>query len=171
MDITFTKVKLPYGWLGNMAPYPLMWRDEPWKTPEALFQALRFEDPKGDELGVLRAKVREGIRLQSSPMAAKMLAKKHADLMTVVPRSPQDVENMEGLLMLKLAQHSKLIDDLLAIPEDVTIIEDCTARQNESGLFWGAAHQEDGSWKGRNELGKTWMRLATFLRTKGRMSE
>lgn len=29
--ITFTKVKLPYGWLGNMAPFPLS-IDGGWRT-------------------------------------------------------------------------------------------------------------------------------------------
>ena len=61
--IAFTKVTLPYGWLGNMAPFPVLYGLLEWRTTEALFQALRFaaDDP-----------VRELIRAEKSPMAAKM---------------------------------------------------------------------------------------------------
>ena len=45
-DIAFTKVKLPYGWLGNMSPYPIKFGDDTYLTTEALFQALRFSDPE-----------------------------------------------------------------------------------------------------------------------------
>jgi hypothetical protein len=39
--ISFTKVDLPYGWLGNMAPYPLAYEDLTYWTTATLFQALR----------------------------------------------------------------------------------------------------------------------------------
>jgi len=39
-----------------------------------------------------------------------------------------------------------------------TRFKDCTNRQNESGLFWGAA-LKDGVWVGENQLGKFWMYL------------
>jgi len=65
--IKFTKVSLPFGWLCNMAPFPVMYNEKKWLTIEALFQALRFEDEK----------IIEEIRLEKSPMGAKMKAKKH----------------------------------------------------------------------------------------------
>lgn len=58
--IAFTKVDLPYGWLGNMAPYPVAYEDLTYRTTEALFQALRFKD---------RA-IRQQIHAEKSPMAA-----------------------------------------------------------------------------------------------------
>ena len=64
--IKFTKASLPYGWLGNMAPFPVMYNGKKWLTIEALFQALRFENEK----------IIEEIRLEKSPMGAKMKAKK-----------------------------------------------------------------------------------------------
>lgn len=152
-EISFTKVSLPYGWLGNMAPYPLLARNKIWRTPEALFQACRFTDP-----GVV-----ERIRQQTSPMAAKMMAKKNIGLMTTNPRSPEDVDNMRDILKLKMAQHPDLMKQLWETG-DATIIEDCTARANASGLFWGASNG-NGAWEGENTLGKLWMELRTFLRT------
>ena len=65
--IAFTKVALPFGWLGNMAPYPVTYGGKAWRTTEALFQALRFEDES----------IREAIRQEKSPMAAKLVAKRH----------------------------------------------------------------------------------------------
>ncbi len=93
--ITFTKVKLPYGWLGNMSPYPVEYEGKEWRTTEALFQALRFEDEE----------IRELIRSQKSPMAAKMMAKKHHESMTIQPMSDDDYGNMALCLILKLKHH------------------------------------------------------------------
>jgi predicted ATP-grasp superfamily ATP-dependent carboligase len=47
MPITFTKTSLPFGWLGNMAPYPIEYLEKTWRTAEALFQALRFVHEDG----------------------------------------------------------------------------------------------------------------------------
>ena len=64
MPITFTKVKLPFGWLGNMAAFPIVHLGVKWRTAEALFQALRFEDQA----------IKEEIRLCSNPLKAKRIA-------------------------------------------------------------------------------------------------
>ena len=63
--ISFTKVALPYGWLGNMSPHPVTYNEEVWRTTEALFQALRFNDPS----------IQKEIRDEKSPMGAKLKAK------------------------------------------------------------------------------------------------
>lgn len=39
--IAFTKVKSPYGWLGNMSPYPVHYQGRTYRTTEALFR--RFD--------------------------------------------------------------------------------------------------------------------------------
>ena len=145
--IAFTKVDLPFGWLGNMAPFPVMHEDLRYRTTEALFQALRFDDPA----------IREQIRTEKSPMAAKMRAKKHADRRVVVPLGPQDLDNMRLVLELKLHFHPPLRRQLLETGE-AQIVEDCSKRPRGSGLFWGAA-LIDGAWKGENKLGLMWMDL------------
>jgi len=156
MPISFTKVKLPNGWLGNMSRHAIVHLDVEWATNEHLFQALRFADPE----------IREAIRTHRSPMAAKFFAKKHRDKMVVEPQSERDLDNMRLCLRLKVEQHPDLKYLLLASGEE-EIIEDCTSRQHGSGLFWGAARQEDGSWRGENVLGKLWMELRTSLRAAG----
>ena len=143
--ISFTKVSLPYGWLGNMSPYPIEYNGKTWRTSEALFQALRFNDER----------IREEIRLEKSPMGAKFKAKKYKHLMDIEPQSIQDVENMRMCVKLKLEQHLDLKRELELIG-DLEIYEDVTSRPRGSGLFWGAMKTDSG-WIGENILGKIWM--------------
>jgi ribA/ribD-fused uncharacterized protein len=156
-DIVFTKVTLPYGWLGNMAPYPIAIHDRVWLTSEALFQARRFaeNDP-----------IRERIRAEKSPMSAKMIAKSQRAAMVIVPQSDEDLALMADVLRLKVEAHPELRKAILDTG-DARIIEDCSRRARGSGLFWGAALQPDGSWKGENKLGVLWEALRTTL--KGRL--
>ena len=75
-----------------MSPYKIVVDDIFWKTAEAYFQSLRFAP---DDT------VRETIRMQKSPIAAKMVAKQNVSRMVVEPMSEQDVENMRITLRLK----------------------------------------------------------------------
>ena len=62
-EIWFTKVNLPYGWLGNMAPYPVLHDGCRWLTTEALFQAMRTQGVVGtNTLGTLWMGSREELR-------------------------------------------------------------------------------------------------------------
>ncbi len=151
-DIIIGKVKDKHGWLGNMAPFPVEHDGERWLTTEALFQALRFDDQG----------IRSQIRAQKSPMAAKMLAKKHRTRMVIEPMSAADLDNMRLCLKLKIEQHHELREMLLQTGEDL-IVEDCTRRQRTSGLFWGATFIE-GRWVGQNCLGRLWMELRQHQR-------
>lgn len=147
--ISFTKVALPYGWLGNMAPYPITWRGQSYRTTEALFQAMRFTDPT----------IREMIRAEKSPMGAKMKAKGNSDKMVVVPCGDEDCQNMLTCLELKLHFHPGLRREL-AETGDAIITEDITARLHKGGnhRFWGAGLLDD-EWVGENKLGQLWMSL------------
>lgn len=155
--ITFTKVRLPWGWLGNMAPYPVLFQDIKWPTTEHLFQSLRFSatDP-----------VRGLILACKSPMAAKMESKKHIGRWIVAPRTEADLVNMRMCLKLKLDDHPTL-KPMLKETSRRMIIEDCTARANVSGLYWGMARRMTASgppaWEGENNLGKLWMQLRDEL--------
>jgi len=125
MTIAFTKVKLPYGWLGNMSPYPVFYDGKWWKTTEHLFQALRFKD------GAIQGKIRR----EPNPFQAKLIAKRHKDQMTVVPRSRRDVVNLRLVLRLKLKHHPELRQQLLETGNQ-TFIEDASSRPHGSGKFW-----------------------------------
>ena len=145
--IYFTKVNLPFGWLGNMAPYPIKYEGVWWKTTEALFQALRFPP---------ECEIREEIRLKPSPMGAKMRAKRHKTRRMVEPLSKEDLENMRMCLRLKVEAHKKLQKWLLNTG-DAILIEDTTKRPRKNDP-WGMRLIGD-YWVGENLLGTMWMEL------------
>lgn len=146
--ISFTKVSLPYGWLGNMSPFPIEFAGKTWRTSEALFQALRFKDEAIQEL----------IRAEKSPMGAKMVMNENSEHIIVEKHSNKDLMNMKMCLKIKLAQHPNLVD-LLISTGDLPIIEDVTKRGDVGGnLFWGAMLVND-EWVGQNKLGKLWMEI------------
>lgn len=151
--VSFTKVSLPNGWLSNMSAHAITYQGYEYATAEALFQCLRFDDPK----------IQTTIWEQSSPMAAKMVSKKHRDKMIIPRMGQQDVENMGMVLMLKIEQH-RAIRRLLLQTGDATLIEDCTQRKTQdSALFWGAAWTGT-EWRGENRLGRLWMELRGEIR-------
>ena len=156
--IAFTKVSLPYGWMGNMSPFPIEYMGKTWKTSEALFQALRFSDENLQKL----------IRNEASPMGCKMKMKAIVKQLTnsgelhkriVEPLSKEDLANMELCVRLKIEQHPKLKFALLDTV-GCAIYEDVTKRGRKgSNLFWGALKKEDGTWEGENHLGKIWVKI------------
>ena len=150
-SVVIRKVAEPFGCLGNMSPHPVRYRGYTYRTAEALFQCLRFSD---EDIQTL-------IWERASPMAAKMVAKKHRQQMVVAPRSRQDVENMELVIMLKTDQHPNVEQQLLDTG-DRFIVEDCTKRPSESGRFWGAVIS-NGLWVGENQLGQLWMTLRSQI--------
>ena len=152
MHILIRKVKEPHGCLGNMSPYPIEFNGKRFRTTEALFQAMRFEDEE----------VIEEIRAEKSPMAAKFVAKRNKERMVIEPCGEKDIENMRECLRLKLLQHPELKELLLATREE-DIVEDCSRRRRGSGLFWGAALEGD-VWEGQNWLGELWMEQRAKLR-------
>ena len=150
-----------YGWLGNMSPHPVQYDGKWWKTAEALFQALRFPMSAVNDKG---ENIREMIRAQKSPMAAKMKAKSSKTQMIIIPMGNEDLQNMRMVLRLKF-NCNPLESDLLATGERF-IVEDCSKRPSKSGLFWGAKKLPDGTWRGTNMLGKLLMELRTEIRNR-----
>ena len=148
MSIWFSKVAEENGWMGNMAPYIIKYEGKEWRTSEALFQSMRFEDES----------IKEIIRLEKSPMAAKMKAKKFRDQMVVIPMSEKDVENMRMCVRLKLEQHPELKEDLIATGNE-TIYENIGKRNGERHKFWGAKKLSDNEGDGFNMMGKILMDL------------
>jgi len=155
--ISFTKVSLPYGWLGNMSPHSVTYNGEVWRTTEALFQALRFNDPD----------IQKEIRDEKSPMGAKLKAKGimkrlkesgDTSKIAVTPLSDEDLKNMEMCVNLKVSQHPDLLKELLKTG-DLPIYEDVASRgKRGSNLFWGALIEND-VWVGQSHLGKIWEKV------------
>lgn len=151
--IEFSKVNLPYGWLGNMYASPIHYKGKIWKTSEALFQALRFDDED----------IRELIRNEKSPMGAKMKAKsKELRKMRIIdPLSEKDIENMRMVVRLKFDQNPVLKSRLKISGEEV-IVENIGIRNGENHFFWGMKNI-NGDWIGNNMMGKILMDLRKEL--------
>lgn len=151
--IAFTKVDLPYGWLGNMSPHTVQYDGMVFKTSEHLFQWKRFEG---------HPEIQEEIKSQKSPMGVKMKAKKHRRILTERGEwnldEKEDRDWMRICLLLKLESNPHLINELKATAPKL-IIEDVSARPNsKSATYWGAA-LVDGEWVGQNVLGTIWMKI------------
>lgn len=151
--ISFTSVNLDYGWMGNMYAAPILFNNERWRTSEALFQAMRFKD----------SNIKEVIRNEKSPMAAKMKAKSFQLQMVVKPMSQEDVNNMKHCLTLKFTQHEELKKKLLNTG-NAQIIENIGNRNGERHRFWGMKETEQG-WIGTNTMGKLLMEVREELKS------
>jgi ribA/ribD-fused uncharacterized protein len=154
--ISFTKVDLPYGWLGNMAPYRITYEGKLWLTAEALFQSMRFADYN----------IQEMIRQEKSPMGAKMKAKAHKNLYIITPMSNQDIQNMRICIDLKFRQHEHLKESLIKTAPHF-IIENIVNRNGERHKFWGAKRTSNGEWEGTNMMGQLLMELRSKLIAEG----
>ena len=147
-SIWFKKVAEPYGWMGNMAPYPIKFDGKVWLTSKALFQSMRYDD----------VSVKEIIRGEKSPMGAKMKSKKYKDQMVVVPMSELDVENMRKCVKMKFDQHPQLKRQLINT-KDAFIYEDIGNRNGERHKFWGVKKLSESEADGNNMMGKILMEL------------
>jgi|GEM_PF-1420584 len=162
-NVIIRGVKEDYGWLGNMSAHDVQHEGKWWNTAEALFQALRFPMSAVNDIG---ENIREIIRAQTSPMAAKMKSKKYKDKRNITPMGDEDLENMRIVLRLKFGKHNNPIETDLLATGDKSIVEDCSKRPTASGLFWGAKRLPDGIWKGTNTLGQLLMELRTEIRNR-----
>ena len=157
MSIWFKKIEEPNGWMGNMAPYPIPYNGQVWLTSEALFQAMRFNDPL----------IKEIIRAENSPLVAKWKAKKtiYRKHRVIEPMSPQDIANMEACVLLKFQQHPKIARLLMATGSH-HIYEDASNRNGESALFWGAYRDSKNPImpiNGQNMMGEILMKVRGIL--------
>ena len=150
--ISFTKIDLQHGWLGNMSRHPLRVPRAPggtlYPTAEHYFQCERFSDQA----------IRQAILSNNSPMKCKMVAKGRREHMTIKQYSPEDLDLMRRTIRLKLENHPSLQDQLLSLPQDGIIIEDASARKGTSAGFWGM-RLNGNVWTGENWLGRLWMEL------------
>lgn len=122
------RVAEEFGCLSNMSAHPVELDGRAWPRAEQLFQALRFPDDHPSRAVLLR---------ERNPMRAKMAAKKAIADAIIAPRSDADLDNMRRIIRAKYEQHDE-VRVVLASTAGRQILEDCSRRAGESGLFWGA---------------------------------
>ncbi len=141
------------GWyvFDNFAPFQVEWRGKLYPTAEHAYQAAHFFETAPD--------LAEEVRLQRSPRLASDLANCHKEADDPDWREKR-LKIMEEICRTKLEQH-QLVWDTLIKTGDKTIVE-----MNYNDDFWGWGADK----KGRNELGKIWMRLRDEIK-KGQKSK
>lgn len=145
----FRYTHAPLGGLSNMAAgFPLRVAAVVARTPEALYQALRYPH---------HPHVQEEILAQKSPMAAKMVSKRHKAQTRPDWDDGLRVVVMLWVLRVKLAQHMGTYQALLASTSGRSIVEE-SLRDD----FWGARSQGT-LLRGRNVLGKLHMIVRDLL--------
>ncbi|MCY3810284.1 MAG: NADAR family protein [Gammaproteobacteria bacterium] len=129
-----------HAFLSNFHRAPFRWQGKTWQTAEAPFQASKTRDER----------MRERIRAASSPGQAKHLGRR-ADLRCEWERIKDDV--MHSVLQAKFAV-PQLRDALLATG-DAELVE---------GNTWGDVYWGVCGGRGRNQLGRTLMRIRDDIR-------
>ena len=129
-----------HAFLSNFHGHPFQWDGKTWATAEAPFQASKTRDEH----------MRERIRAASSPAEAKRLGRR-ADLRCEWEQIKDDV--MHSVLLAKFAV-PELRDALLATG-DAELVE---------GNTWGDVYWGVCAGRGRNQLGRTLMRIRDDIR-------
>ncbi len=139
-----TSFRNEHAFLSNFYPPPIEIDGDTYPTNEHAFQALKTDDPAE------RKKVREA----KTPASAKTLGKR------VTLRegwAQKRFEVMERVVRAKFADPD--LAALLLATGERELIEGNTWRDTT----WGCVLGKDGTWKGRNELGKILMRVRNEL--------
>lgn len=156
MAIEIKTVKDSFGWLHNMSPHMVVYRNQTFKTAEHLFQWLRFQE---------HPNVQSEIFKEASPLAVKMKAREHRKLLNRGDKwdeADKDIPWMKLCFVLKLKNNPNLVKELIKTG-DKEIIEDCTTHDKESARFWGA-EKKNNNWVGENWIGKLWMELRDVVK-------
>jgi ribA/ribD-fused uncharacterized protein len=124
----------------NFSSFSVKWKGRVWQTSEHAYQASRFmgKKPKVVEM-IFKAKSAD----TAYRIAQKNLGKKFEDY------RDRDLKNMESIVKAKLKQNPYVMHKLLQTGKR-KIVED-----SPKDSFWGWGADK----KGRNELGKIWMKL------------
>jgi len=149
--IEFYSKDLPFFWLNNASPHPVVVDGIRYPTAEHLFQAQKFIDSRPD--------IATKIRKASNPVEAIHIARTFAK--EVRPDWIRDGVNVTTMRMVLLTKFMQYSDLRLALLEtgDAEIVH---ASPNDA--FWGSAAMSDSIGRGRNVLGRTIMQTRELMR-------
>ncbi len=130
----------------NFASFQIEWRGKLYPTSEHAYQAAHFFTSSPE--------LSEQIRLCRSARAAADLANQNSS------KDDKDwpqkkLAVMEEIVRAKLAQHSYIRQKLIETGDSMIV------ETNDNDGFWGWGKDH----KGRNELGKIWMKLREELKS------
>lgn len=130
----------------NFSSFQVDWRGRRWPTSEHAYQAAHFFDTAPELV--------ERIFKARSAHEAFKIAKANGD------KAPANWEKIKVGIMQEICREKLLqnpyVQEKLLQTKDVPLVEDSSA---DACWGWGSDH------KGRNELGKVWMRLREWFQT------
>ena len=145
----FKSTKATFGGLSNMASgYTIFVNGVMILSSEALYQALKF---------TAYPDIQHKIISQKSPMTAKMISRKHNDLVRPDWNDIR-IDVMRWCLMVKLSQNWDLFSEVLNSTGDAPIVEYSTKDK-----VWAAIDKGNGTLEGANVLGRLLMELRTIV--------
>ena len=130
--------------LDNFSAFTVRIWDKEFKTAEHAYQWHKFHKTNND--------IAQQILDAGSPNATKKISDANKDIVSESWKK-EKLDVMENILRAKLQQHEKMRKTLLATGTR-DIIEN-----SPTDIFWGIGVEG----KGRNELGKIWMKLRSEL--------
>ena len=149
--IEFYSKDLPFFWLNNASPHPVVVDGVRYPTAEHLFQAQKFIDHRPD--------IANKIRKTSNPVDAVHIARTYAkEVRFDWIKGGVNVATMRMVLLTKFLQHTDLRLALLETG-DAEIVH---ASPNDA--FWGSAACANAVGRGRNVMGRTIMQTRELLR-------
>lgn len=125
--------------LSNFSSFAIEWGGYLCATSEHHYQASKFTDES----------IRKLIREARSAHDSKKLAEAHQDNIRPDWDDEMKLAVMESILRAKLEQHPYIVRKLLETG-DAFLVED-----SPKDSFWGRGPD----WKGKNHLGRLWMKL------------
>lgn len=151
--VHFQKATDDYGDLANMTGgYLLRVNGIASRTPEALYQAMRFPHEPTWQREIID---------QNSPMMCKRLAHKAGRKEASRPDWEEvSIEVMRWVLKVKLCLHYERFAALLRGTADRALVE-----RSAKDVYWSAVETAADTLEGRNQLGLLWMDLRQELRT------
>lgn len=134
-----------YYMFSNFASFAVKYNGLLWATSEHAYQAAKFEDKEVVDL----------IHKSLSSHDCKKIARVHKEKINPIWDSVK-VSVMEDIIRTKISMHPYIREKILETG-DREIIED-----SPKDSFWGRGPD----FKGRNELGKVWMKMRSELHSK-----
>lgn len=143
--IDFLKLRDPYGFMSNFAPYTVEVYGRVWQTSEHAYQAQKFRDISDTDY--------EAVFSSKSPWGAAKIGR---DPLRKIRHNWDDIKDdvMRFVVVHKFLQHKEICDELLSTG-DVPIFEHASHDK-----YW--ADGGDGS--GRNMMGVVLMEAREILR-------
>jgi len=151
--INFYSSRGPYGCFSNFSRHKVKLNKRVWQTSEHFFQAMKFYGVKNGE------KHMNDVFKAKGPMEAARIGRDRKRPLRKDWESVKD-QVMYDVIYAKFTQHKELKKTLLDTGDAILV------EHTENDSYWG----DGGNGKGKNQLGKTLMKIREDIRNEDKKS-